>query len=149
VTLTSAQVQTMVTEVMSWPRQINKWNMKDLWWIFLMVMSGGHFYNYVTKVTLVSLTFDLVNIKSIGAMFSQRPIGMWNIKGRWYLILKIISGDRLFYQQPECYKSDPCDLDLNPSEHKINTGDFLAKIKQKWTRVPHVGALYARMMSRR
>ena len=45
-----------------------------------MCIFGNHFYILCTKVTLVTLTLDLVNQKSIGFLSSPRPISVRNMK---------------------------------------------------------------------
>ena len=91
---------------------------------------------FFTKVTLVTLNFDIKNTKSIGVkpalvnpkliqfMFLPRPISKWNMKALWLIDLKITSRKHFFT------KVTPCDLDLWPSEPKINRVLVLTIINQ-------------------
>ena len=54
---------------------------------------------FFTKVTIVALTFDLVNLKSIDVLFSPRRISMLHIKALWQIVSETIwSTDRPTYR---------------------------------------------------
>jgi len=59
-------------------------------------MSRNHLF---TKVTLVTLTLDLQNTKSIGIKILPRPISMFNMKTLSQTVLKIMRGNRFFHER--------------------------------------------------
>jgi len=52
---------------------------------------------FFTKVTLVTLTFDLKNIKSIRVKPLTWLISMWNIKPLWWTVLKIMNRNHVYF----------------------------------------------------
>jgi len=70
-------------------------------------MSGNHFI--FTKVTHVTLTFDLVNPKSLGVLSSLRPIKMWHMKALKSKGFKIMIGNHLVYRRTDRHTDIPTD----------------------------------------
>ena len=68
----------------------------------------------------VTLTFDLLTPKSIGVFYSIRAITLWSLKALGQRVLELLSGNGF-------YSSGHCDLDLWPTDPKINKGLLLNK----------------------
>jgi len=78
---------------------------------------------HFSQVTIVTLTFNLVNPKSKRVISSPRPIRMWNAIALRHIVLKKMNGNYF-------YKTNPWDLDLWSSQPKIHTGHVLTKTNQ-------------------
>ena len=63
----------------------------------------------------VTLTFDLLTPKSIGVFYSIRATTLWSLKALAQRVLKLLSGNGF-------HSSSHCDLDLWPTDPKINRG---------------------------
>jgi len=66
----------------------------------------------------VTLTFDLLTPKSIGFLYSIRATTLWSLKALAQRVLKLLSGNGF-------HSSSHCDLDLWPTDPKINRGLLL------------------------
>jgi len=66
------------------------------------------------------LTFDLLTLKSIGVFYSKRAITRWNLKALGQRVLELLRGNGF-------HSSGHCDLDLWPTDPKINRGLLLKK----------------------
>ena len=63
------------------------------------------------QVTLVTLTLNRVNPRSIGVMSLPRPISVWTMIALWQVVLKKMSKNYVLLKKPY-------DLDPGPSEPK-------------------------------
>ena len=68
----------------------------------------------------VTLTFDLLTPKSTGVFYSIRAIILWSLKALGQRVLELLSGNGF-------HSSGHCDLDLWPTDPKINRGLLLNK----------------------
>jgi len=68
----------------------------------------------------VTLTFDLLTLKSIGVFYSKRAITLWCLKALGQRVLELLSGNGF-------HSSGHCDLDLWPTDPKINRGHLINK----------------------
>jgi len=75
--------------------------------------------DFTLRVT-VTLTFDLLTPKSIGVFYSIRAITLWNLKALGQRVLELLSWNGF-------HSSGHCDLDLWPTDLKINRGLLLNK----------------------
>ena len=66
-----------------------------------------------THWVTVTLTFDQLTPKSNGFFNSKRAITLWSVKDLAQSVLELLSGNSF-------YSSGHCDLDLWPSDTKIN-----------------------------
>jgi len=66
------------------------------------------------------LTFDLLTPKSIGVFYLIRAITLWSLKALGQRVLELLSGNGF-------HSSGHCDLDLWPTDPKINRGLLLNK----------------------
>jgi len=72
---------------------------------------------FTLRVT-VTLTFDQLTPKSIGVFYSIRAITLWSLKALAQRILELLSGNGF-------HSLGHCDLDLWPTDPKINRGLLL------------------------
>jgi len=70
-------------------------------------------WNVFTYGAPVTLTFDLLSPKSIGFFYSIRAIILWSFKALCQWVLELLSGNGF-------HSSGHCDLDLWPTDPKIN-----------------------------
>jgi len=75
--------------------------------------------DFTLRVT-VTLTFDLLTLKSIGFFYSIRAITLWSLKALGQRVLELLSGNGF-------QSSGHCDLDLWPTDPKINRALLLNK----------------------
>jgi len=68
----------------------------------------------------VTLTFDLLTPISIGVFYSKRATTLWSLKALAQRVLKLLSGNGF-------HSSSHCDLDLRPTDPKIERGLLLNK----------------------
>ena len=73
-----------------------------------------------TRRFTVTLTFDLLTLKSIGIFYSIRAITLWSLKALGQRVLELLSGNGF-------HSSGHCDLDLWHTDPKINRTIFLNK----------------------
>jgi len=99
--------------------------MKALWWTVLQIMRKTHVYIFLINVTLVTLTFDLVNTKSIVVLSLLRANRTLHMKALWFIVIAIISGNHFYV----CSQVTLVTLTFNLS--KINRGHVLTKTNQK------------------
>ena len=83
----------------------------------LQLLSGNHFLPH--KVTM-TLTFDLLTSKSIGVIYWSWPTCIPSMKILCPSVLQLLSGNKC-----DGCDLDHCDLDLWPSDLKINRGHLL------------------------
>jgi len=71
-----------------------------------------------TLCVTVTWTFDLLTPKSIGVFYLIRATTLWSLKALAQRVLKLLSGNGF-------HSSGHCDLDLWPTDPKINRGLLL------------------------
>ena len=86
-----------------------------MWYVVLKIVSEN---NFLTKVTNMTLKFDLIKTMSTGSL--QRLISTWNMKALWYIIYKIISRNHYLQKWPS-------DRGLWPIKLKVKRSYVLAK----------------------
>jgi len=74
---------------------------------------------FTFRVTVI-LTFDLLTPKSNGFLNSTRAITLWSLKALAQMILELLSGNGF-------HSLGHCDLDIWPTNLKINRGILLNK----------------------
>ena len=70
----------------------------------------------------VTLTFDLVTSKSIGVICQSWPMSLWSFMIPGVSVLELSSGNHFPISSQPFYCFSHCDLDLWPSDLKINRG---------------------------
>ena len=74
---------------------------------------------FTLRVT-VTLTFNLLTLKSIGVFYLIRAITLWSLKALCQRVLELLSENGFYF-------SGHCDLYLWPTDPKINRGLLLNK----------------------
>jgi len=97
-------------------RATTLWSLKALAQRVLKLLSGNIFTLRVT----VTLTFDLLTPKSIGVFYLIRATTLWSLKALAQRVLKLLSGNGF-------HSLGHCDLDLWPTDPKLNKGLLLNK----------------------
>jgi len=106
-----------------WPQ--NQWGSSTQWGLSpyevwrLWVKRYSSYWaetDFTLRVT-VTLTFDLLTPTSIGVFYSIRATTLWSLKALGQRVLKLLSRNGF-------HSSGHCDLDLWPTDPKINR-DFL------------------------
>jgi len=92
-------------------RAITLWSLNALAQRVLELLSGNVFSLWVT----VTLTFDLLTPKSIGIFYSIRATTLLSLQALAQRVLKLLSGNGF-------HSSGHCDLNLWPTDPKINRG---------------------------